>query len=32
MTNARVEWAPALQEDAAIRIDGLIVDYGRIRL
>jgi ABC-type multidrug transport system ATPase subunit len=31
MTDARVEWAPAPQEDAAIRIDGLIVNYGRKR-
>ena len=31
MTDAQVERAPAPQEDAAIRIDGLVVDYGRKR-
>ena len=31
MTDARVEWAPAPQEDAAIEIEGLVVNYGRKR-
>ena len=31
IAHARGEWAPTLQEDAAIRIDGLIVNYGRER-
>ena len=29
MTDARMERAPTPQEDATIRIDGLIVNYGR---
>ena len=29
MTDARVEWAPAPQEDAATEIEGLVVSYGR---
>jgi hypothetical protein len=32
MTDARVERAPALQENAAIRIEGLGVNHGRSSL
>ncbi len=31
MTDARVEWAPAPQEDTAIDIEGVVVNYGRKR-
>jgi ABC-2 type transport system ATP-binding protein len=31
MTDARVAWAPAPQEDAAVEIEGLVVNYGRKR-
>ena len=31
MTDARKEWAPAPERDAAIEIEGLVVNYGRKR-
>ncbi len=31
MTDARMEWAPAPAGDAAIEIEGLVVNYGRRR-
>ncbi len=32
MTDARVEWAPAPQENVVIQIEGLAVNHGRSRL